>query len=313
MPEYDVLAIGELNVDIIMTGLKSMPIMGREIIAEDCSVVLGSSTAIFACGVAKLGLKTGFHGLVGDDDFGKTALESLGERGVDTSNVIIDKDIKTGVTLSLSMEKDRALITHLGSIEALKLENINLDLLDKTRHIHVGSFFLQNNLRPGLPELFRIAKEKGITTSLDAGWDDTENWDYGIRDTLKYTDIFFPNEVEAINISGKNNVENALLELGQYANTVVVKCGPEGAAAIRDGKIVKSPTFSELKPIDTTGAGDSFNAGFVYGHINGLSLEECMVYGNACGSISVTRIGGATSCASLDEVKKLIDTYGKKA
>lgn len=306
MKKYDVLAIGELNVDMIVTGLKSMPVIGREIIAHNCTVVLGSSTAICASGIARLGLKTGFIGKIGRDRFGDTVLEGLKRNDIDVSHVIIDDKINTGITISLSMEKDRALVTYLGSIEALGFEDINLELLDNTRHIHVGSYFLQNKLRPDIPRLFSIAREKGVTTSLDAGWDDTLNWDYGIFDALKYTDVFFPNEGEALNITKKDNVKDALELLTGFAKIAAIKCGPKGAVGMWDGRVVEQPTFSELKPVDTTGAGDSFNAGFIYGFLNGFDLEKCMIYGNACGSISVTRVGGASSCATLEEVEGLI-------
>jgi sugar/nucleoside kinase (ribokinase family) len=305
MKEYDVIAIGELNPDLILTGLKSMPVTGREIIAKGCSLVLGSSTAICASGIARLGLKTGFIGKVGKDSFGDTVVEAISKNGIDTSMVIVDESINTGITISLSMAKDRALVTYLGAIEDLSIDDIDINLLDKTRHIHVGSFFLQNKLRSGLSKLFAIAKKKGVTTSLDAGWDDTKQWDYGILEVLKFTDIFFPNEVEALNITKKDNVRDAAEALSKYAGTVVVKCGPKGAAAIRGNEYIEKETY-DLKPVDTTGAGDSFNAGFIYGFLNGFNLGKCMNYGNACGSISVTRVGGASSCATLDEVEELI-------
>ncbi len=305
MKKYDVLAIGELNVDLIMTGMKSMPVVGREIIAEGFDTVMGSSTAICACGISRLGLKTGFVGKTGRDSFGEVARKGLESYGISLDNVIIDDRIKTGVTVSLSTEKDRALITYLGSIDSMTLEDIDYSLLDQTRHIHIGSFFLQSRLRPGIARLFSEAGKRGVTTSLDAGWDDTMNWDYGIFDVLAFTDIFFPNETEALNITKKENTEDALNMLAEHCKTVVVKCGPKGAVAQKGSTLVRKGTY-DLKPVDTTGAGDSFNAGFIYGFIQGMELEECMNYGNACGSISVTRIGGAASCATLDEVRRLI-------
>lgn len=305
MKKFDVLAIGELNVDLIMTGMKSMPVAGREIIAEGFDAVMGSSTAICACGIARLGLKTGFVGKTGRDGFGEVVQKGLKDYGISLDHVITDDKIRTGITISLSTAKDRALITYLGSIDSLTLGDIDFSLLDQTRHIHIGSFFLQSRLRPGIAELFSEAKKRGVTTSLDAGWDDTMNWDYGIFEVLGYTDIFFPNETEALNITKKENTQDALDMLAKYCSTAVVKCGPRGAIAKRGGSMVRKGTY-DLKPIDTTGAGDSFNAGFIYAFINGMSLEECMDYGNACGSISVTRIGGAAACADLDEVKRLI-------
>lgn len=310
MKLYDVLAIGELNVDMIVTGLKSLPALGREIIAQDCHVVMGSSTAICASGIARLGLKTGFIGKVGNDPFGKIVINELKQNGVDTQFVMTDNQVKTGITISLSMEKDRALVTSLGSINALSVEEINLSIVEKARHIHVGSFFLQSTLRNKLANLFSTAKEKGLTTSLDSGWDDTGNWDYDIRKVLRHTDIFFPNEIEAKHISGRDNTEEALAELSKYCSNVVIKKGPKGAVGKFGNLVLESTAFDELKPVDTTGAGDSFNAGFIYGFLKGYDMPECMLYGNACGSISVTRIGGASSCPGIEEVENLIAGRG---
>lgn len=307
MKQFDLIAIGELNVDLVVTGLNGTPQLGREIIADNYSLVLGSSTAICACGVSNLGLKTGYIGKVGKDRFGEVALEGLQKYGINMDYVMIDEGIKTGVTISLSSKNDRAMVTFIGSIDALSFEDIDVSLLNKTRHIHIGSYFLQNSLRKDIPGLFALAKEKGVSTSLDAGWDNSEIWDYGIFEALKYTDIFFPNEIEAINIAKTDNVKNAANILSKACKIVVIKCGSDGAVAKAGDKLLIKGTY-DLEPVDTTGAGDSFNAGFIYAFLQGLSVEKCMEYGNACGSISVTRIGGASSCASLDEVQALINT-----
>ena len=300
---FDVLAIGELNCDLIMTGFKELPQLGREILGESFQQVMGSSTAICAAGMAALDLKVGFHGPIGDDSGGHFAKNALSATGVDTSNCIIDKDVATGVTISLGMNGDRALVTYLGAIATFRLEQIDLSLLKQTRHIHVGSFYLQHGLRPGLAKLFRLAQELGVTTSLDAGWDDSGVWDGGLLDVLKYTTIFLPNETEAAHITKTDVPEDAAKRLP--AQITVVKCGADGAVACRDGQIYRGQPF-KVTPVDTTGAGDSFNAGFIYGFLNGMSMADCLTYGNACGAYSVTKIGGASSCAKLSDVKKMI-------
>lgn len=305
MNKYDVIAIGELNVDLVLSGLSCMPVSGQEILAERCSLTLGSSTAICASAAAGLGLDTGFIGKIGSDRFGKVVIKSLKRNKVDISNIIIDNNIDTGITVSLSREKDRALVTYLGSIKSLTFKDIDIDLLKRCRHVHVGSFFIQEGLRKDIPRLFAEAKRMGLTTSLDAGWDDSENWDYGIIETLKYTDIFLPNDVEAPRIAKKNDVKKILKYLNNYAKIVVIKCGPQGAAGKWGNEYIEQEPY-DLKPVDKTGAGDSFNAGFIYGFLKGLNLKECMSYGNACGSISITKLGGAASCANIKEVENLI-------
>ncbi len=307
MKKYDVLAIGELNVDLMISGLKSMPIAGREIIAESSSLVLGSSTAITASWLAKLGLKVVFIVKIGKDSFADVVMEGLQANRIDTSHVIIDESIKTGLTVSLSTPEDRAMVTHMGSIEALTVEDIDFSLLDLTKHIHVGSYFLQTQLRAGIPQLFQEAHRRGVTTSLDAGWDDTNNWDYGIADVLQHTDIFMPNESEAIRVAQKDNVPEALHELAQHTKRVIVKCGADGAVGRSGEEVVQQAGF-KVEPVDTTGAGDSFNAGFIYGFLNGYGLRESILYGNACGSINVTHIGGATAPVALRDIEQVVES-----
>ncbi len=308
MKNIEVLAIGELNVDLILTGLGSMPIPGRELLAETCSLVMGSSTAICAAGLSKLGLKTSFVGKVGDDDYGRFATEALKSYSVDMSHLIVDRDIQTGITVSISSQdnKDRAMVTYLGAIDSLTTADVSMELLKQTQHIHVGSFFLQSSLRANLASLFQKAQTIGMTTSLDAGWDDSGNWDYGIKDVLSYTNIFLPNELEAEAISGKKDAKKAAESLAEICEICVVKCGPNGAIVSSKGETLSLPTYDAVVR-DTTGAGDSFNAGFIFGYLKGFDLKKSTRIGNACGSVSVTKYGGASACASLEEAMSVIE------
>lgn len=307
MRDWDVLALGELNLDLVLTGLKSMPVPGHEILAQRHSLVLGSSTAICAAAMAGLGLDTHLLAKTGQDLYARRCLELLKELGVDSSLVHQDPDTQTGVTISLSYGEDRALVTYLGAIAALRAEEVDCEVFRRVKHVHVGSFFLQSALRPGLAELFRKAHEAGATTSLDAGWDDAEVWDYGIREVLRHTDVFFPNELEAAAVTGRQTIPEAARELARYARHVVVKCGGDGAYLVSGDKELQLPAYRDIQVVDTTGAGDSFNAGFLYGFVHGLPLEVCMEYGNACAAISITRLGGAAQCATLEEVHTIIE------
>ncbi|MGE5559160.1 MAG: carbohydrate kinase family protein [Bacillota bacterium] len=307
MPDYDVLAIGELNVDIICTGVADMPVLGRETIVEGCRMALGGSTAITASGLAGLGLRTGFIGKVGADKFGAYVQEELERNGVRKAGIMEERNLDTGVTISLSAGADRALVTYLGSIGSLALHEIDSRLLEKTRHIHIGSYFLQNSLRRDIAPLFKQVKSRGVTTSLDTGWDVASEWDYGLGEVLEYTDVFLPNEAEALHITGKKNIYDALEVLSRSCGIAVIKRGALGAVG-RSGSLVVEKKAFAVKPLDTTGAGDSFNAGFIYGFINGFDLGRCIVYGNACGAFCVTKAGGASACPTLTEIEGLISS-----
>jgi sugar/nucleoside kinase (ribokinase family) len=306
---WDLLVIGELNVDIIAAGLERLPELGKEVLAPSFALRMGSSSAICAAAASKLGLRVGFVGKVGDDLFGGFVTERLRELGVDTEPVIVDSTIRTGATIAISMPADRAFITHLGCIAAFTPEEVDQELFSQARHVHSSSFFLQQGLQPGYPSLFAGAKMRGCTTSLDTGYDPLERWDSTLWDTLRQTDIFLPNEVEAPAITGRRDPESALEALAAVVPTVVVKLGGRGAVAREEDVCVRVPVFP-VDVIETTGAGDTFDAGFLTAWLRGLTLEESLTLGVAAGSLSVTKVGGSEGAPMLKEVVSFLRERG---
>ena len=181
MAGYDVVVLGEINVDLILGADEIVPVFGQELLVEDATLTMGSSSVIFACGAARLGLRVGFVGIVGDDQFGHFMLQEMAARGVDVSPVVVDPAFKTGITVSLSTPADRAMLTFPGSIAALTPGQVDRGLFDRARHLHVSSYFLQTGLREGLPALFEWARTQGLTVSLDTGWDPDEGWNGGLE------------------------------------------------------------------------------------------------------------------------------------
>ena len=302
-----VLIVGELNVDLIVSGLKGFPALGQEIVAEKLQVVLGSSSAICAAGLARLGAKVDFLGRVGADDYGTFVVEELDRLGVGTERVIRDPAVRTGVTISLTYPQDRALITYPGCIPCLTVEDIDPSILPRYRHLHVGSYFLQTGLQPGLPLLFDQAHRAGLTVSLDVGHDPEERWGgEDLLTLLEQVDVFLPNEEEARAIAGTEETEAALHELAKRARLVVIKCGSSGAISLQEGRVVRSPAF-HVDVVDTTGAGDSFNAGFIYAYVlRKIPLEESLRFANACGALSTTGLGGTAAQPTLEQVLRLL-------
>jgi sugar/nucleoside kinase (ribokinase family) len=308
---FDVLAIGELNADFIFTGLKEGPVLNREILAEHYQKTLGSSTALCACNAAKLGLQVAFCGKTGKDGIGRYVLEELGKRGVDTGFCVSDAGVETGITMVLNWDGDRAMVTVPGAMSSFSLKDFDIHIIKTARHIHVGSFFLQSSLRKDLTEIFRAARLWGISTSLDTGWDDSGNWDYGIRSVLEYTDLFFPNETEALHIAGVSSFDRAVLEFEKISKntTVAIKRSSYGAYCVSGGKRYAVDAMDDVKVVDTTGAGDCFNAGYIYAYLQGLTPGECLKYGNACGNICVGTVGGANADLSVEKVKNLFKIF----
>ena len=143
MKKYDIIVPGELNPDLILTDPDLEPRFGQaEVLVADAALTPGSSSVIFACGAARLGLKVAFVGVVGNDMFGRFMLDALDSRGVDISHVIVDPDQNTGLTVILNRIDDRAMLTHLGAINALRAEQVPGDLLSQARHLHLASYFL---------------------------------------------------------------------------------------------------------------------------------------------------------------------------
>ncbi len=304
-----VIITGELNVDIILSDLNAFPALGKEVLAGNMEVVLGSSAAICAAGLAKLGASVTFVGIVGDDEYGRFVRRELERLGVHTEAIRTDPSVRTGATVSLVYKGDRALVTHLGSIAALRAADVPPDLLRRHRHLHVSSYYLQKNLQPGLPDLFRRARAQGLTTSLDVGFDPDEDWQRErVFDLLAQVDIFLPNEVEATALAGTEDVEEAARALARHVRGwVVVKRGARGALAVSaTDERVSVPAFP-VQVVDTTGAGDSFNAGFIYAYaLQKMPVEEALRFAAACGALSTTGVGGTAAQPTAEEVWRLL-------
>jgi sugar/nucleoside kinase (ribokinase family) len=199
----------------------------------------------------------------------------------------------------LSRPSDRAILTHLGSIAALRFDEIDLTLLSRARHLHLGSYYLLEALRPDVPRLFDEAQQRGLTISLDTNYDPTEKWDGHLREVLRRVDIFLPNETELLAITREESIEAGLDRLAEIP-TVAVKLGARGAIARHGSEIVQADSIP-VNVVDTTGAGDSFDAGFLYGYLTGRSLSKSLQLACVCGSLSTRAAGGTGAQATWPE------------
>ena len=300
---FDILVLGELNVDLILRGDVVPEWNQTEKLIDDATLTLGSSSAIFACGAARLGLRVAFVGVVGDDLLGRFCREALEARGVDTSGVVVDGALRTGMTVILQLPDDRAMLTFPGAIPMLRAEMVDPVLLEAARHIHVGSYFWQTALQPGLPALFGQARARGASTSIDTQWDPSGQW-AGLDAVLAAADILLPNEAEACALAGAADWRPALASLASRVPTVAVKRGAEGAAA-RRGAAFTEMAAPAVQMVDAVGAGDSFDAGFVYGALAGWPLDRSLALAVACGALSTRAAGGTAAQPTLEEALAL--------
>jgi sugar/nucleoside kinase (ribokinase family) len=288
---FDVSVIGELNLDLILYGLPQELVLEREHLAKELSITLGSSSAIFAHNFALLGNKVSFSSCIGSDPFGEICLKRLGESGVDISRVRRLQGKTTGLSVILPQRKQRFILTYPGTMYDMTDRELDLAYVFGAKHLHVSSYFLQKALRPQLIEIYRKAKEAGLTTSLDTNDDPEDRWSGEISLLLKYVDILLPNEREACKLAGTTDMEKAIETLSQKVSILVVKRGSQGAIA-RAGKEKYSGYPPMVDAVDLVGAGDSFDAGFIHQFIRGAKVEECLKFGNIAGALSVTKAGG---------------------
>jgi sugar/nucleoside kinase (ribokinase family) len=291
--------VGEINLDVVLYGLPGHFELDREYLASNLSLTLGSSSAIFAHNFARLGNRVGFHSAVGDDPLGQLCLERLKESGVDVSPVRKFTDKQTGLSVILPQTEKRFILTYPGVMAEMRFEDIDLRRVFNAHHLHLSSYFLQKALRPRVPDLFRLAKEAGLSTSMDTNDDPDNRWDRQVLDVLPWLDVLFPNEDEACRLARLDDPMRALDFLAARGPLVAMKRGNRGAVARR-----RSETFEAL-PVkvaaaDTIGAGDSFDAGFLHQFVRGANIDDCLRYGNLTGALSTTRSGGTEAFREAD-------------
>ncbi|HXM92945.1 MAG TPA: carbohydrate kinase family protein [Candidatus Dormibacteraeota bacterium] len=291
MPNFDVSVVGELNLDLIFYGLPLKLELEREHLAKHLNITLGSSSAIFAHNLALLGNKVGFSSSIGSDPLGEICLERLGESGVDLTRVRRFPGKTTGLTVILPQRKDRYILTYPGTMYDMSANDLDLNYIFSAKHLHLSSYFLQKALRPTIVELFRKAKEAGLSTSLDPNDDPEDCWSDDIQLVLKYVDILLPNEHEACKLAMVDEPSRAAETLSQKVPLVVIKRGAQGATAhCGTEKFVGFPPV--IDTVDSVGAGDSFDAGFIHQFIDGANIEDCLKFANVTGALSATRAGG---------------------
>lgn len=311
MKKNDVVVIGELNVDLILNKMDTFPTVGKEILSRKMNLTLGSSSAIFASNLSTLGSRVAFIGKLGKDVFGDFILGNLNAKEIDTAGIIQHESYNTGATVVLNFNEDRAMVTHPGAMEDLSFNDINWDIVAQSRHLHISSYFTQASLKKDIGAIFKRAKQLGLSTSFDPQWDPSEKWEMDVHTILPHVDLFFPNETELLNITQSNAADQALNKLRHLCNTVIIKQGNKGSTAASQGKLLLQPAFLNQDVIDAIGAGDSFNAGFIYQYINHKPLETCQQFGNLIGAFSTTAPGGTGAFSNRQHVFTTIkERYG---
>ncbi|MFJ2158092.1 carbohydrate kinase family protein [Streptomyces sp. NPDC087856] len=299
----DLLVIGDANPDILVSGAPEMPPVGQaETLVDSGTLVLGGSAAIVAHGAARLGLSTALAAMVGKDAAGDFMLDTLASAGVDIRGCVRHPTLPTALTVCLNRnDGDRAILTAPGCLPAFGPEHL---LARRARHVHSASYFLQPRLARAIPALFAQAHTDGTGTSLDTNYDPAERWRLA-SGLLSVCDLLLPNEAEALALSGRTDVHTAMTALAAYGATPVVKRGSHGAVALhRQEYLAISPPNPDAGDlVDTVGAGDSFDAGFIAGWLDSGRIDTAMAWGCVCGRLSTQGIGGTATQAIAAEVR----------
>lgn len=305
MKRFDVLAIGDLNIDLIL-GVDSLPEFGREVLAHSFTQHAGGVAANFATYCVRLGLNVALVARVGRDRYGEFLIEHMRHIGVSTEYIVHDDTLATGVTVSLSGPTDRAFVTHLGTIDSLTGADVPDDLLAQARLVHVGSYYMQSKLRPDLPGVLQRAQAAGALTSLDTGYDPYERWSDGLSAVFPHLDLFLPNEVEATAITGEADALVAGRSLAARGPAVALKLGGTGSWLFDHGAELHTAPFA-VEVVDTTCCGDSFDAGFVGAWLMDKTPQERLLWGNACGALVASGAGNAAEKLSVKAILAVIE------
>lgn len=296
---YDVLVYGPLFCDLIFTDLDQMPVLGTEIFARNFTMTVGGS-AIVAAGLQKLGAKVGLIADLGNDPLSRVVSQILDDMSIDRTLIRQHPRPLTQLTVALSFPEDRAFVTRFEKPD--KPADLAEILREHpAKHVHISSFLAVYDV----PDACQIAHEAGVTISMDPGWDEDALRDPRLHRMLSELDYFMPGRGELCFMMDEADTDKALHKaLSQMTHgSIIMKNGAEGAIA-RGPDLDEVVPALKVNPVDTTGAGDSFDAGFLYALTQGYSIQDCLRYGAVCGALTTMVVGGATGTPTLEEVKQ---------
>jgi ribokinase len=297
---WDAVTVGQIYIDHVFSGLLNWPRPGEEVFTRNYLRELGGGAAITACGLGRLGRKTAVFGVVGDVE-GGWIRQRLGEFGVDDSN-LRQAHGSSGVTVSVSVMSDRSFYSYAGTNELLDEYLSSPEIvkqLQQARHVHFAVPLDRHHAELVLPAL----KSAGCTVSLDVGWQPEWYLKQENLQTCREIDYFLPNRKEVEYLTSRHRPEEVLLGLEELGFThVVVKMGPEGAAIHTNGNILQVPS-PDIEVIDTTGAGDAFDAGLIDAVLDGADALETLRRAATCGALSTRTAGALRGLATRDELE----------
>jgi sugar/nucleoside kinase (ribokinase family) len=293
---YDLLVAGRPSVDVLFSGLEEWPSLGKDIESGGLGVCAGTSFNTPAA-ANRIGLRVAYVATIGDDAWSRMIREEFDAEGLPTDFLEVEDRPLPGVSVALNLDGDRGFVTHWGGEDydgRLVARALDVAARVEARHLHA---YVDES-----PELEALARRRGMSVSLAAWGGASWSSDRPLADALAGADVLLANHTEAAAMTGLDDPERALARLAEHCPCVVVTLGAGGAIGAVGGE-TRIVAADPVEVLDTTGAGDSFNAGFLAGWLGGLPLEASLTLGVICGSGAVGDYGGYRGCPRYAELR----------
>ncbi|MBQ5324528.1 MAG: carbohydrate kinase family protein [Oscillospiraceae bacterium] len=309
-----VACVGILVADVMTKPVDSIPEKGLLSQVDAIEIYSGGNAMTAAINMRKMGVESAIVGKVGEDMFGTFLEQKMQEQGVNTKGLKRDKNTQTSASIVLSAsDGERSFLHCVGTNATFSIDDVDWDVISGCDYVFVTGTYLMNTFDgQQTADFLKKCQEMGKTTLLDVCWDAKDRWASVLDCAMPYIDIFMPSIDEAVKLSGETEPEKiADVFFSKGVKKVVIKLGKHGAylREEKDAKSVIIPTYSKIKAVDTTGAGDSFCSGFITGLVKGLSFEECGLFANAVGTHCVMEKGATTGIKSYEEIRKFMEEY----
>jgi len=313
---FNVACTGILVADVIARTVDKLPDKGKLDVVNKIELFTGGCAVNAAIAMSRLGMKVALIGKVGNDGFGSFISNSLQKENIDISGLVVDNNINTSASVvTVDSTGERTFLHSIGANGQFTVDDINLDIIRNSKIVFVaGTMLMPKFDGKQCAGFLQTARKMGCITALDTAWDSTGRWMEVLEPCLEHIDLFMPSLEEAVMLSNEKDpdrIANAFLSYG--VKTVVIKMGKKGCFIKTPQEQHIVPTFTKYKAVDTTGAGDSFAAGFLTGFSKGWSLYKCGVLGNAVGTYCVMSAGASTGIRSFEETMDFIKKINSKA
>jgi sugar/nucleoside kinase (ribokinase family) len=301
---FDLLVVGRPSVDVMFAGLPEWPALGKDVECDGFGVCAGTAFNTPAA-ANRIGLRVAYVATLGNDRWSRIIREEFDAEGLPSDFLEIEERPLPGVSVALNFDGDRGFVTHwgMGDVYDARLDARALDVAARidARHLHVYA--------GESTELVATARGRGMTVSLDGSGGPWWSASRPLDEVLAGADVLLANEAEAMAMTGEPEPRAALDRLAEHCGCVVIKRGAAGATGLSDGS-TRTVAAEPVKLVDSTGAGDAFNAGFLVGWLGGLELEDSLTLGVICGSRAAGDYGGYRGCPRERELREIAAARG---